>query len=72
MSPNGWAPTLPRLPGPDRSARWAQGVAINPAYLSTEGKVWLQFKSLDGKPVFGDMDRRRELMRRSAEVNGVP
>lgn len=48
-----------------------QGVAINPAYLSTEGKVWLQFKSLEGKPVFGDMDRRRELMRRFAEVDGV-
>ncbi|MDR7038799.1 hypothetical protein J2X36_003570 [Methylobacterium sp. BE186] len=48
-----------------------QGIAINPAYLSTEGKVWLQFKSLEGKPVFGDMDRRRELMRRFAEVDGV-
>lgn len=33
--------------------------------------MWLRFKSLDGKPVFGDMDRRRELMRWSAEVNGV-
>ena len=33
--------------------------------------MWLRFKSLDGKPVFGDMDRRRELMRRSAEMNGV-
>ncbi|TFZ54323.1 hypothetical protein E4V01_25280 [Methylorubrum sp. Q1] len=47
------------------------GVAINPAYLSTEGKVWLQFKSLDGKPVFGDIDQRRELMRRFAEIDGV-
>ncbi|ESX23421.1 hypothetical protein [Mesorhizobium sp. LSJC264A00] len=48
-----------------------QGVAINPAYLSTEGKVWLQFKSLEGKPVFGDMDQRREMMLRFAEVDGV-
>ncbi len=48
-----------------------QGVAINPAYLSTEGKVWLQFKSLEGKPVFGDMDRRREMMHRFAAVDGV-
>jgi hypothetical protein len=28
----------------------------------------LQFKSLEGKPVFGDRDRRRELMRRFAVV----
>lgn len=48
-----------------------QGVAINPAYLSTEGKVWLQFKSLEGKPVFGDVDRRREMMLRFAKVDGV-
>jgi hypothetical protein len=31
----------------------------------------LQFKSLEGKPVFGDRDRRRELMRRFAVVEGV-
>ncbi len=48
-----------------------QGVAINPAYLSTEGKIWLQFKSLEGKPVFGEMDRRRELLRRFAEIEGA-
>lgn len=48
-----------------------QGVAINPAYLSTEGKVWLQFKALEGKPVFGDMDTRRELLRRFAEIDGT-
>ncbi|MER9316369.1 hypothetical protein NKI31_12805 [Mesorhizobium sp. M0659] len=48
-----------------------QGVAINPAYLSTEGKVWLQFKSLEGKPVFGDIEQRREMMLRFAEVDGV-
>ncbi|GJE19553.1 hypothetical protein [Methylobacterium marchantiae] len=48
-----------------------QGVAINPAYLSTEGKIWLQFKSLEGKPVFGDMELRRELLRRFARVDGT-
>lgn len=47
-----------------------QGVAINPAYLSTEGKVWLQFKSLEGKPVLGEIDERRELLRRFAQVEG--
>lgn len=48
-----------------------QGVAINPAYLSTEGKIWLQFKSLEGKPVLGDVERRREMMRRFAAIQGT-
>lgn len=48
-----------------------KGVAINPAYLSTDGKVWLQFKSLEGKPIFGDMGRRRELLLRFAEIDGA-
>ena len=47
-----------------------KGVPINPAYLSTEGKVWLQFKSLDGKPVFGTPEQRRELLKRFAEIDG--
>ncbi|MFG1374646.1 hypothetical protein V5F32_20910 [Xanthobacter oligotrophicus] len=47
-----------------------KGVAINPAYLSTEGKVWLQLKSLQGKPVFGGIDERRELLRHFAQVEG--
>jgi phosphoglycolate phosphatase-like HAD superfamily hydrolase len=47
------------------------GVAINPAYLSTEGKIWLQFKSLEGKPVFGDLNQRRELLKRFAEIGGT-
>lgn len=42
------------------------GVRINPVYLSTEGKLWFQFDSLKSKPLFGDMDRRRELMNRFA------
>lgn len=47
------------------------GIAINPAYLSTEGKIWLQFKSLEGKPVFGDLNQRRELLKRFAEIGGT-
>ena len=31
----------------------ASGVSINPAYLSSDGNLWLQFGSLEGKPVFG-------------------
>jgi hypothetical protein len=38
------------------------GVNINPVYLSTDGKLWLQFAALDRKPVFGSLDKRRELM----------
>ncbi|AWN49541.1 hypothetical protein DK419_27030 [Methylobacterium terrae] len=47
-----------------------RGVAINPAYLSTEGegKVWLQLKHLEGKPVLGSVEERREIVRRFAEV----
>lgn len=39
-----------------------QGVTINPAYLSTDGKIWFQFKSLSGKPLFDDLQIRRELL----------
>jgi hypothetical protein len=29
------------------------GVSINPVYLSSDGKFWVQFGSLENKPVFG-------------------
>lgn len=48
----------------------AKGVPINPAYLSTEGKVWLQLKSLEGKPVLGGLNERREILERFARVEG--
>ena len=41
-----------------------RGVRINPVYLSTEGKLWFQFDSLKGKPIFADIEMRRELMNR--------
>lgn len=47
------------------------GVTINPIYLSTDGKLWVQFGSLKGKPVFGDLDKRRELMTRLGSVQGI-
>ena len=47
------------------------GVTINPFYLSSDGKVWIQFGSLANKPVFGNLDTRRELMRRLNEIEGV-
>jgi len=47
------------------------GVTINPFYLSSDGKVWIQFGSLANKPVFGDIKVRRELMQRLNEIEGV-
>ena len=47
------------------------GVTINPFYLSSDGKVWVQFGSLVNKPVFGNLDVRRDLMRRLNEIEGV-
>lgn len=38
------------------------GISINPAYLSTDGKLWLQFAPLDNKPVFGPIAARQTLM----------
>jgi hypothetical protein len=48
-----------------------QGTQINPVYLSTDGKLWVQFGALQGKPVFGNIDSRRELMTRLAKIEGV-
>jgi hypothetical protein len=47
------------------------GVRINPVYLSSDGKLYLQFAPLENKPVFGPIERRRELMQRFGKVNGV-
>ena len=47
------------------------GVTINPFYLSSDGKVWIQFGSLANKPVFGNLDMRREFMQQLNEIDGV-
>ncbi|QOZ42602.1 hypothetical protein XH89_03275 [Bradyrhizobium sp. CCBAU 53340] len=47
------------------------GVTINPVYLSSDGKVYIQFGSLENKPVFGPIEKRRELMRRLNEIENV-
>jgi hypothetical protein len=47
------------------------GVSINPAYLSTDGKLWLQFGSLRGRPVFGSPDKCRELMSKFSSIEGI-
>lgn len=48
-----------------------QGVAINPVYLSSDGKIYVQFGSLNNKPAFGDLSARADLMRRFNEISGV-
>ncbi len=40
------------------------GVSINPIYLSSDGKLWVQFGNLENKPVFGPIEARRALMQR--------
>ncbi|MDB5603510.1 MAG: hypothetical protein JWP25_410 [Bradyrhizobium sp.] len=47
------------------------GTPINPVYLSSDGKLWLQFGSLENKPVFGSIDARRALMQRFNTIKGV-
>lgn len=47
------------------------GISINPAYLSSDGKLWLQFGALDNKPVFGPIEARRSLMERFNEIRGA-
>jgi hypothetical protein len=47
------------------------GVGINPLYLSTDGKLWLQFPALENKPVFGSIESRRELMQKFNTLDNV-
>jgi hypothetical protein len=47
------------------------GTPINPVYLSSDGKLWLQFGSLQNKPVFGSIDARRAMMQRFNSITGV-
>ncbi|MCK1656738.1 hypothetical protein [Bradyrhizobium sp. 151] len=47
------------------------GTPINPAYLSSDGKLWIQFGALEGKPVFGPIETRRALMEHFNEIRGA-
>lgn len=47
------------------------GVSINPAYLSSDGKLWLQFGSLEGKPIFGSIKSRSSLMQQFNTIENV-
>jgi hypothetical protein len=47
------------------------GVNIKPVLLSSDGGMWFQFGSLEGKPVFGSAEDRGELMNRFNAVGGV-
>lgn len=47
------------------------GVSINPAYLSSDGKLWLQFAPLDKRPVFGSLAARQALMQQFNAIKGA-
>jgi hypothetical protein len=47
------------------------GVSINPGYLSSDGKLWLQFGALIDKPVFGPEQTRRALMQHFNAIVGA-
>jgi hypothetical protein len=47
-----------------------QGIDFRPVYLATDGRLYLQFGAWEGRPVFGSLDERRELVNRFAAVNG--
>jgi hypothetical protein len=47
------------------------GTSLNPVYLSSDGKLWFQFGSLENKPVFGPLEKRRALMLQFNAVNGI-
>lgn len=49
----------------------ANGIPINPAYLSSDGKLWLQLGALEGKPVFGPIEARRALMEHFNHISGA-
>lgn len=49
----------------------ADGVSLNPAYLSSDGKLWLQFGSLQDKPIFGSIEARRKLMEQFNSIVAV-
>jgi hypothetical protein len=47
------------------------GARINPIYLSSNGKVYIQFGALINKPVFGPLEVRRDLMQRVNNISDV-
>lgn len=46
-----------------------QGIDFRPIYLSTDGRLYFQFGSWEGRPVFGPLPARGELVRRFGAVN---
>lgn len=47
------------------------GISINPVYLTSDGKIWVQFGALENKPIFGPLESRRALMERFNAINGI-
>ncbi len=47
------------------------GVKINPVYLSSSGRIFVQFDALKNKPVLGSVECRRALIQHVNEIAGV-
>jgi hypothetical protein len=46
-----------------------QGIDFRPIYLKTDGRLYFQFGSWEGRPVFGPQEPRKELVKRFGAVN---
>ena len=46
-----------------------QGIDFRPIYLKTDGRLYFQFGFWEGRPVFGPLELRRELVKRFGAVN---
>ena len=60
----------------DRAVRWRRifdhkGIDFRPIYLHTDGRLYLQFGSWEGRPVFGSLENRSELVKRFGAVNNA-
>lgn len=45
------------------------GIDFRPIYLKTDGRLYFQFGSWEGRPIFGPVESRKELVRRFGAVN---
>jgi hypothetical protein len=48
-----------------------QGVDFRPIYLTTDGRLYFQFGAWEGRPVFGPLERRNELVKRFGAIDNA-
>lgn len=49
----------------------SQGIDFKPVYLDTGGRLYLQFGAWEGRPVFGSLERRSELVKRFGAIENA-